>query len=227
MINRKQEAESRKQNTKECGWWFSYLPSAFCLLPSLVMCLWSVASPATAEPVTIETFDSPAIQMSGKGGTYQKEPSRAMAITSESQRRGESGRSLMVKYDKKGEGGPYNKGGWCGYYLRLKRGETYFDASSYTTLRLWVRGETGGENFMIGLADKHWEQLDDSLKSDPIVRYLPAGGVTTEWQEAVIPLDVFPLALNQLANVVVAFEGDCFPGGAGQGTVYIDDLRFE
>lgn len=135
--------------------------------------------------------------------------------------------ALMLKYDKKGTGGPYDAGGWCGYYTQVKSGRQYFDAAPYTTLTLWVKGARGGENFMIGLADRHWDAVGDSVKSEPIGQYLPVGQVTADWQQARIPLAAFMVDLKELATVAVCFEKDCFPNGEGKGTVYLDDLAFE
>ena len=101
------------------------------------------------------------------------------------------------------------------------------DGTGYKTLTFWVKGEKGGENFMIGLADRHWDKIGDSLKSEEIGKYVPAGKITTEWQKATIPLDVFFLDYGKLSSVAISFESDCFPEGKGEGVVYIDDITFE
>lgn len=136
---------------------------------------------------------------------------------------------LILKFEKANEGGPYGEGGWCGYYTLLKQmrnneEDVYFDASPFNAIAFRVKGEKGGESFAIGLSDRHWDKVGDSLKSESIGTYLPEGGVTTNWQEAVIPLDVFFLDRAKLSAITVSFEASCFADGKGEGTIYIDNI---
>ncbi|MBI4335087.1 MAG: hypothetical protein HY589_00350, partial [Candidatus Omnitrophica bacterium] len=149
------------------------------------------------------------------------------AVTTDREHYGESGKSLAVRYDKKNTGGPGGTGGWCGYYSILKAGPKYLNATTFTKLTFWVKGEKGDENFKVGLADRHWEQVGDSVKSEDIGVYLKAGRITTEWQQAVIPLDAFFIDMKEIASIAVCFEGDCFPQGKGSGVVYIDEMALE
>lgn len=194
------------------------LPSPFTFHPS----------PAyAAEPLLIDDFEGGRVnKLGGVSNTYVKAPSRALALRTDRTAHAGS-KALMIKYDKKGQGGPYGTGGWCGYYTLLKAGPRYLDASSYRMIRFWVKGETGSEDFVIGVADRHWDQVGDSVKSASISTYLPDGKLTAEWQLASIPLTEFLLDHKELASVAVCFEGSIFPAGAGKGTVYIDDLQFE
>jgi len=175
----------------------------------------------------IDEFDRSTNFLGGRSSVYQQEPSRALAIESPSEFYGSGGQSLMIKYDKKGQGGPYGAGGWCGWYTLLKKGEAYFDATSYKTLTFYVKGANGNENFKVGMADRHWDRVGDSVKSEEIGKYLSAGNITTEWQKAAIPLDAFFIDFKELASVAICFEGDCFPDGVGKGTIYIDQLKLE
>ena len=45
-----------------------------------------------------------------------------------------------------------------------------------------VKGERGKEHFEIGMADKAWTIIGDSLKAGGINKYIP-DGLTKEWQE--------------------------------------------
>ncbi len=195
----------------------------------LLLSVWVVlrAVPALAAAVVIDDFeDATANKVGGRSNTYVMAPSRALAVkTTEAPHAG--AKALMLKYDKKDKGGPYDSGGWCGYYTMTKAGPRYFDAAPYKSLTLWVKGAQGGESFAIGLADRHWDEVGDSVKSEEIGKYLPAGKITTEWQKATVPLSAFMLEAKELASVAVCFEGSLFPGGAGKGTVYVDDLMFE
>jgi len=150
-----------------------------------------------------------------------------LALRTDKEYYGDTGRSLMIKFDKKNQGGPYGHGGWCGYYTLLRSGSRYLDATKFKNITFFVKGETGSEGFKMGLADKHWEGLGDSVKSEPISKYLPDGKITTQWQKATVPLSTFYLKHNELASLAICFETECFPEGAGKGTVYLDDLKLE
>ena len=180
-----------------------------------------------AATALIDDFeDQTANKVGGRASTYVMAPSRALAVKVAEGAHG-GAKALMIKYDKKDKGGPYDGGGWCGYYTLVKTGPRYFDATTYQSLTLWVKGEKGGENLMIGLADKHWDEVGDSVKSEEIGKYLSSGKLTAEWQKATIPLSAFMLERKELASIALCFEGSLFPGGAGKGTVFVDDLMFE
>lgn len=180
-----------------------------------------------AATLLVDDFEEGSVnKLGGRSNAYVTEPSRALALRVKDQAKNGSG-SLMLKYDKKAQGGPSNTGGWCGWYTLLKTSSRYFDSSAYSAITFWVKGATGGENFVVGLADRHWDEVGDSVKSEPIGKYLPDGKLTAEWQKAVIPLDTFLLDEKQLASFAVCFEGSIFPGGAGKGTITIDDVALE
>ncbi len=181
---------------------------------------------AFAAPLLVDDFEGASNKLGGRSNTYVMEPSRALAVRTKDNPHGGSG-ALMIKYDKRAKGGPYDSGGWCGYYTLLKTGSRYFDATSYQAIGFWVRGMTGTENFVVGVSDRHWEEVGDSVKSEPIGKYLPAGKLTAEWQKATVPLSTFMVDMKELASLAVCFEGSLFPGGAGQGTIYIDDVTLE
>ncbi len=176
----------------------------------------------------IDNFDKQGNEMGGRSSTYVKEPSGIFAGKDGNIKYGESGKSLKLRYKKANEGGPFGKGGWCGYYSVIKSGpRQYFDASAYNYLTFWVKGANGDENFKIGVADEAQEQREDSVKTEEIAVYMPDGKITTEWQQARIPLDEVFVDLSKLASIAICFESDCFPDGSGKGTVYIDDMYFE
>ncbi len=164
-------------------------------------------------------------RLGGLANTYVMDPSRALAVRSEQAHDGKGG--LMIKYDKKLKGGPYDSGGWCGYYTLLKTHSKYLDATSYQAITFWVKGATGEENFVVGVADQHWDEVGDSVKSEPIGKYLPAGRLTTNWQKAVVPLSTFMVDMTKLAALSICFEGSVLPGGEGKGTIFVDDIFLE
>lgn len=181
----------------------------------------------------IDDFEGNEIRNSlgWKANVYVMAPSRIMLTRKKkvSKRQGGVNTVLEIKYDKHNTGGPYGMGGWCGYYTLLKneREGTYLDASEHKAITFMVRGEEGGENFKVGLADKHWESVGDSLKSDKIDVYVPEGKITTEWQKATIPFNAYFLDFSKLSAIAIAFESDVFPEGEGSGIVYIDDIALE
>lgn len=192
-----------------------------------IACVVSLTALSYAE-LLVDNFEKSNNALGGRASVYQMAPSRALALQTTTQFYGPGGKSLMIKYDKKGVGGPYGTGGWCGYYTILKSGENaYFDGSSFKSITFYVKGDEGTENFKAGLADRHWDRVGDSVKSEEIGKYLPEGKITKEWQKATVPLDAFFLDYKELASIAVCFETDCFPGGEGRGTVYIDDLKLE
>lgn len=191
-----------------------------------------LASVKPAEKVfAIDDFEGDEVRnrLKGKANVYLKAPSRIMVTRQADVVDGKNTNVLILRYDKKNTGGPGGTGGWCGYYTLIKNEKTgqYIDASDYNYLTFWVKGEKGGENFMVGIADEHWDRMGDSLKSGEIGEYLPAGKVTTQWQKAKVPLSIFFLDISNLSSVSINFESDCFPDGAGAGTVFIDGIALE
>ena len=218
--------------------------------PPIVVASTPVPVPAAVKPAArfiIDDFEGSDIEntIGGRTNVFQKAPSKAMISRRDDVIDGRRTRVLLVRYDKQAEGGPYGMGGWCGYYTTLKKPghliaptpgaagqsdrseEQYWDGSAHTTITFWVRGERGGESFMIGLSDRHWDKVGDSVKSEVIGKYLPAGKVTTQWQKAVVPLDTFFVDYAKLGSIAISFESDAFPDGQGAGTIYLDDLAFE
>ncbi len=123
-------------------------------------------------------------------------------------------RSLRLDFDKRTTG-------WCGYYTLLNQIDgAYFDLSAYKSVSFSIRGAKGKEFFEIGMADKSWLTIGDSVKAGGIEKYLPKG-VTTQWQEVTIPLTDFgKLDWPQMSSFVINFPRP------GTGAVFIDNLRF-
>jgi len=90
----------------------------------------------------------------------------------------------------------------------------------FNSASFMVKGAAGGETFEIGMADKSWIIIGDSLKAGPVEKYLP-GGVTDKWQEVTIPLKNFgALDFSEMGSFVINFHE------VGRGAVYIDNLKF-
>ena len=212
-----------------------------CHLSPVTSFAWAAAR------LLVDDFEGEEIhnRLGARANVFQKAPSKAMVSRRQDTIEGRTTNVLLLRYDKQNEGGPYGMGGWCGYYTLLKKPghlvapvegqegaseqseEEYLDGTAYRAITFWVRGEQGDENFMIGVADRHWDKISDSVKSEEIGKYLPTGKITTVWQKAVIPLDTFFVDYAKLASIAVSFESDAFPDGQGAGTVYLDDIALE
>ena len=94
-----------------------------------------------AEPFYIDHFEKTTNLLGGRTSVYEQPPSRALVTETDRQFYGPAGKSLAIRYDKKAAGGPNDSGGWCGYYSLVKVGQKYFDASPFTKLTFWVKGE--------------------------------------------------------------------------------------
>ena len=217
------------------------------LLAILCSAVWGVLSAAAlAAPLAVDDFNGGEIKnlLGNRANVFIKAPSKAMVAYRQDTVNGKKTQVLMIRYEKRNIGGPYDSGGWCGYYTLLKSPaalvaptpdkpnpepmtDQYLDGSAYKAITFWVRGEKGDENFVVGLSDRHWDKIGDSVKSEEIGKYLPAGKLTTEWQKAKIPLDEFFLDYTQLAGISIVFDGDLFPETGHAGILYIDDIALE
>ncbi len=163
----------------------------------------------------LDNFDYSYINLLGrKSNTYKKLPSICKHTLDKDVFYGEDGKSLRLDYDKPSRG-------WCGYFTLLNQvdGE-WFDLSEFDKVSFMVRGAKGGEIFEIGMADKNWVTIGDSLKAGTIDKYLP-GGVTTQWQEVTIALSDFGLLdFTEMGSFVINFSKK------QKGAIWLDDLKF-
>ncbi|MBI2645867.1 MAG: hypothetical protein HYW85_02375 [Deltaproteobacteria bacterium] len=159
--------------------------------------------------------------LSGFFNEFQKTPSKASVTLSSHIRRGKSGRSLEITYQKEAKG-------FCGTWVhffnfqKAPKERIYLNATPYTHFSFWVRGMKGKEDAAIQLADASWEKTEDSVYYGNISKFLPKG-VTTEWQRVVIPLrqDFYKnINFKKLANITLNFREK------SKGVLYIDDIAF-
>ncbi len=162
----------------------------------------------------LDDFDYSDLNLLGrKAAAYKRLPSFCLIDRVAEPHYGEKGKSLQLKYNKK-------ESGWCGYYTLMNQIDgAYFDLSNYDKISFYIKGEAGGENFEMGMADSNWITIGDSIKAGQITKYLK-NGVTTEWQNVEIPLKNFGnLDFPQMGAFVMNFDS------SGVGTVYIDDIK--
>jgi len=173
----------------------------------------------------IDRMDHAQNSIKGRCAPYFRPPSKILVTKGPAY--GKDGAGLKLAYNQINVGGPYGKGGWCGYYTVLKRGDKYFDASHFTHLTFWVRGEEGQEEFQVGVADKQFGMIEDSVKSKPVGSYMPSNQITTEWQKVEIPLNDMFVDYHLVDTISINFESDLFDAEEISGTVYIDNMAFE
>ena len=200
----------------------------------VVSILFGIVLSAYADPLLIDDFEGSDVRnkLDCKANVFIQPPSKIMMTFKSDTREEKSTQVLLLKYRKELEGGPYDVGGWCGYYTLMKKAnsmgkEAWFDASKYKSLTFWVRGQTDKENLVVGFADRHWDNVGDSVKTDKDIGfYLPSGKLSTEWQKATIPLESIWIDWEQLASIAIVFEGYLFNSPA-EGTVFVDDIQLE
>lgn len=218
------------------------------LKESVLLALFSILSlsfmnTVVAQDVGIPEEDEPGVlyidkmdsfmrnSQGGRNAIYVRPPSGATFSKGEQfgYKEGDSG--LRIKFVKKNEGGPYGNGGWCGFYSLLNSNRKYRDNDGFINLKdykymsFYVKAETGLENFKVGVADKMWAEMGDSVKSETITSYAPSGELTNEWQFVVIPLDDIFVDWTQINSFAICFEADAFPDGSCEGSVYIDEWK--
>ncbi|MEM2251000.1 MAG: DNRLRE domain-containing protein [Candidatus Hadarchaeales archaeon] len=109
-------------------------------------------------------------------------------------------------------------GQWCGYWSFFLASQKGYDIGMFTDIRMWVKGENGGENFKIELKDEFGTVRTVYISMVPGFE----SGLSTSWRELVIPLYNFPdLNLYYVKQVNIIF--DTYPYS---GTIYIDNIVF-
>ena len=97
----------------------------------------------------------------------------------------------------------------------------YLDAAPFTYLTFTICGHQGGEELLLQIADSACEKKEESLVVGDVGAFIPSGKITTQWQQAWVPLESFPtdISTHDLASIV-------FLAKHGSGTVYMKDLAF-
>lgn len=107
------------------------------------------------------------------------------------------------------------------------------DISRWDTLSFWIKGETGTEEYSVGLKDSVADPFGNPLEATeiklPIAKYYPGGAITTRgvitsrWTGVRIPLRDFAERGVRLTTVDnISFTNT----KAGGGAIYVDDIAF-
>lgn len=164
----------------------------------------------------INNFNHSEHDLEGKVVAYAKPPSFISSGLVMADDENPENKALRLAYSKQ-------PNSWCGWVTVLTADGEFIDLSEYSHICFKIRGHEGGETFTVGLADKKWHKIDDSVQSKDISDYLPEE-VTTNWQDIRIPLSHFRgVVLSEIASVGFNFNNR----NSMNGAVFIDDLRFE
>jgi hypothetical protein len=157
----------------------------------------------------------------GWGGQYNaflREPSWARTYLDPTVTRSSSGHSLRVTAHREAEG---FCGLWMDFYPESEVPRRYLDARAYHYLSFWIKGQKGGESFDLELTDEAGVDNEESRPRRPLRAYLPRG-VTTQWQEVVIPLiDFHGLDRRRLVRMSLSIIK------LGDYRFYLDDIAFK
>lgn len=178
-----------------------------------------------ARIIIINDFEKGIIwnSLDNRSGVFQKEPSYCwpdMGMNKSYKKKlvETSGHYLILDYDKKEEGGPYDQGGWCGWYTLLKtEDDKYLNLTGFNYLRFFIK-KTGDEDFTIGLADKKWDLIGDSVKIEGPIEDFIVKRYKTGWIEIKIPFSEFSgLDFSRMAAFAIIFL-------PSRGKLFIDNL---
>jgi hypothetical protein len=115
-------------------------------------------------------------------------------------------------------------GAWIHFFdlTRPASDRVYLDATPLQVATFWIRGETGSEGVRLKAADAAWERKEDALPIGDVGSFLPAGRITTGWQQAIVPISAFPARLDRRTLAALVFE----TVSGGKTRVAIKDLGF-
>ena len=108
----------------------------------------------------------------------------------------DDGPALAFSYDRAA-------GSFAGFWIHLfdfklhPTQRVFFDASPFNYVTFAIRGELGGEDLELRIADRSEEQREASLPIGDVASFLAGGRVEATWQRAWVPLGELPPALNR------------------------------
>ena len=191
----------------------------WCLLFMLVVPFPLLAAEPSAPALSLWSFEQGiSNEWAGHYNVYQREPSWTRTYLDPAMVRPGHGHSLRVTVHQDAKG-------FCGLWMDLAGGvgtsKDSHDASSYRYLSFWIKGERGGEDFELTLADAARAENSESLAPLRLTNYLP-GGVTRNWQEVLIPLtNYLTLDMSHLARLILHFTTP------GDYRFYLDEIALK
>lgn len=195
------------------------LNPSWLVLLALMAPMWARAVEPSPSSLLVWHFEQGIVNdWGGHYNVYQREPSWARTYLDPIVTRLSPGHSLRVTAHREAKG---FCGLWMDFYPGAEGPRQYLDVSPYRYLSFWIKGQKGGEDFELELRDES-SAGDDAMAPQRLLRaYLPKG-VTTEWQEVVIPLaDFRGLNPRRLARLTLNFTRP------GDYRFYLDDIAFQ
>ena len=177
----------------------------------------SVSPACPGECFLVASFDSGnANRLGGYFSAFSGSPSNAWATL----RQWDDGRrALTLDFIRPAAG-------FCGVWIHLfdfkksPHDRVYLDATPFSALTFWVRGQHGTERVLLKVSDARWERKEDSLPAGELAAFLPGGRIERSWQQVVVPFAAFPRGINrrELAGLVLEAMGP------GEGRIAVKDL---
>ncbi|MFC1788582.1 RHS repeat-associated core domain-containing protein [Thermodesulfobacteriota bacterium] len=165
---------------------------------------------AESDIVLVDNFNQmdQANAMGGKTEIFTDQQEGELELDLDPKTSDGNGRALQLKYDVSAPAS------YAGYMSSLKN----LDFRGFQRLTFLVKGESNGQDCMIGIKDSVGHESKVQLS-----RYLP-GGTTQNWQAVNIPLVAFSGVKDwgHIDNISFGFESSLSP----KGIVYIDDVAF-
>lgn len=156
--------------------------------------------------------------LGGQYNAYNREPSWSRTYLDPSASRAPAGHSLRVTAHREAEG---FCGVWMDFHPAAEAPRRHLDAGSYPYLSFWAKGAKGGEDFEIELTDESSAEEAAERPRRPLRAYLP-GGLSTTWQEVVIPLaDFRGLNARRLVRMSIGITR------RGDARFFLDDISFK
>jgi len=195
----------------------------------LIVCLLStvtVGADEVARSLLIDDFEDIQNRLGGYRNPFQRSPSQAQASRVTSDYHGAAGQAAQATAGRSARiRGQRAETGFCGYWLHFfdfkSSRREYLNTDEFNFLSFWVKGEQGGESFLIKLSDRHWVEKEDALTIGSVSEFLP-GGVTKQWREVLVPLDrLTGLDRHQMAGMTLEFQ---LPG---DHLIYLDGVCFK
>lgn len=174
------------------------------------------SSSGTVTTLTLANYESGSVSPNNLGGAVggmspdSHDPTLTVVTTPVQ----EGTHALSMQYNFSTSTG----GGWCGIWQQMASGGTGIDVSSYDSFRFYARGSAGGELMKIELKDVAGNSAQINLSA--VSGF--SGGLSTSYQEVVIPLASFAgVSMTSLKEVNYVFDQS-----PNNRTIYIDNVRF-
>lgn len=157
--------------------------------------------------------------LNGYYGPFFKSPGWAKVALQSSQDEPYLDFSFRIKPDPSG-------GGYAGFWVHFfnyklpPQERVYLNASAFKYIRFRIRGRSKGVKLKIAIADAEWEKRQDAVAMGELSQFLRHRQLTSQWQEAWIPLTSPKINSQELASLVFLVEGE------GEGRVAIKDIVF-